>query len=412
MTNEFETFTLANGLRVIFQYMPGPAAHCGFLINAGSRDELENENGLAHYLEHCMFKGSKKRKAFHILNRLDAVGGEINAYTTKEDTVIHASFLNEHFERALELLTDITFHATYPQREITKEKLIIIDEIHSYLDSPSEQIFDDFEDQLFINHPIGRNILGTSENLKRFKRDDLLRFHNRFYHPENMVLSVVGNLSFSKVKKLVEKYTAEIPQQSPEINRQPYTGYQPTHHVIEKDVFQAHYMMGNQTYSDNDEERRSMILLNNILGGPAMNSRLNLNISEKYGFAYNLESSYVPFCDTGYFSVYLGTEEKSLKKAKSLIFKELEKLKNKKLGTRQLHMAKKQLIGQIALSQENGASQMIALGKSLLAFDKVDTLDVIYAEIESITAEQLLHIANQAFETDQMSSLTFLPTPE
>ncbi len=409
MSAEFETFTLSNGLRIIYQITAGPAAHCGFFVHAGSRDERENENGLAHYLEHCMFKGTQNRKAFHILNRLDAVGGEINAYTTKEETVIHASCLHEHLERALELLTDITFHSTFPEKEIAKEKLIIIDEIHAYLDSPSEQIFDDFETLLFQNHAIGRNILGTADDLKQFKQQHLIEFQQRYYHPENMVLSIVGQLPLDKVKKLVEKHLSSIPWTSFSEQREPFQNYVPQQLHVEKDTYQAHLLMGNTAYSYHNDQRRAMILLNNILGGPAMNSRLNLNISERYGFAYNLESTYVPYSDTGYFNVYLGTEANYLDKSISLIFKELKKLRETPLGTRQLHMAKKQLIGQIALGQESGASQMMALGKSLLAFDQVDTLEVIYQDIEKITAKQLQDMANEVFNEDQFSTLTFLP---
>lgn len=404
---EFSIFTLKNGLQVIHQELNGPASHCGFLINVGSRDEQDAEHGMVHFIEHCIFKGSRKRKAYHILSRLDAVGGEINAYTTKEDTMIHASFLNTHFERALELLTDITFFPSFPDKEISKEKLIVIDEIKAYLDSPGEQIFDDFEDLLFQGHPIGHNILGTSEQLKKFKSNHLKAFHSKYYHPQNIVFSVVGNIPLKTVKRLCEKYLSELPLLGEIPKRKVFKLYAPQNTVKERDVNQAHLLMGNMAYSMNDEERRPMILLNNILGGPAMNSRLNLNISEKYGFAYNLESNYVPYTDTGYFSVYLGTEANYLKKAKSLIFKELNKLKDAKLGQRQLHMAKQQLIGQIALSQENGASQMNALAKSLLTYNRVDTLEHIYKEIESITAEQLLEIANKIFDFDCFSSLSY-----
>jgi predicted Zn-dependent peptidase len=409
MSEEFETFTLSNGLRVIYARMKGPASHCGIFIKAGSRNEQADETGLAHYLEHCMFKGTKKRKAYHVLNRLDAVGGEINAYTSKEETVIHASVLNEHLERSIELLSDITFESVFPEKEITKEKLIIIDEIHSYLDSPGEQIFDDFEELIYPNHPLGTNILGTAENLRSFKQQHLIAFRDRYYNPENMVLSVVGDITLNRVKKLAEKHLGHITRVGSPSEALPFEGYTSVHRTIEKDTYQAHLLLGGEAYSYHRDERRAMILLNNILGGPALNSRLNLNISEKYGFAYNLESSYVPYSDTGYFNIYLGTEAKYLDKSIQLIHRELKKLRETKLGSRQLHMAKKQLIGQIALAQESGTGQMMALGKSLLAFNQVDTLPVIYRDIEAITAEQLLEIANSVYRKENLSSLVFLP---
>tara|TARA_Y100000782_G_C10185376_1_gene266191 strand:+ start:1751 stop:2977 length:1227 start_codon:yes stop_codon:yes gene_type:complete len=406
---EFEIFTLSNGIRVIHQEVDSPASHCGFTINAGSRDEAENEHGLAHFLEHSIFKGTQKRKAFHILNRIDAVGGELNAFTSKEDTVIHASFLPHHYERAIELLADITFHSVFPPKEIKKEKDIIIDEISSYNDSPGEQIFDDFEDQIYKGHPLGRSILGTRANLQQLGQPDLIHFMQKHYVTENVVFSSVGKIKTSQLKRLLEKHLAPIPSRSHNEQREVFSGYKPENVIIEKDVYQAHLMLGNVAYSYPDERRRAMILLNNILGGPAMNSRLNLNISEKYGFAYNLESNYASYSDTGVFNIYLGTEKNALPKATELIHKELKKLRDTKLGTRQLASAKEQFKGQLALSQESGASLMIALGKSLLAFDKVDTLEEIYTFIDNITAEEILEIANEVFDPHQLSSLTFLP---
>ena len=407
---EFYQFTLDNGLKVIHQPVSGPASHCGFIVNTGTRDEELNQYGMAHFIEHCLFKGTHNRKAFHILSRLDAVGGEINAYTSKEDTVLHASFLGKHYERAIELLSDILFNSTFPEKEIVKEKLIIIDEIYSYLDSPSEQIFDDFEDVIFKDHQLGHNILGTSEQLKKYKRKDLVEFYDQHYVLSNMVFSSVGNISPQKLERLLNKHIGQIGLREKKENRIPFTEYKAVHSIQEKEAaHQAHYLLGNIAYSFNDKKRRPMILLNNILGGPAMNSRLNLNVSEKYGFAYNLESNYTTYSDIGYFNVYLGTEKKSLDKAHKLIIKELRKLKEQKLGIRQMHMAKQQIMGQIALSQESGSNQMIALGKSLLSFGKVDTIEDIYNKIENITAEQLQEIANEVFDESKMSSLTYLP---
>ena len=406
---EFDIFTLKNGVRVIHKEINSPASHCGFIINAGSRDEEDSEHGLAHFLEHCIFKGTQKRKAFHILNRIDAVGGELNAYTSKEDTVIYASFLAHHYERAIELLTDITFRSTFPEKEIQKEREIISDEISSYLDSPADQIFDDFEDQIFTNHRLGRPILGTTESLYELGEPELTRFLHKHYVTENLVFSSAGNISTTKLKSLLEKHLEEIPSGSYQSKRKPFDHYHLEQRIQQKEVYQAHLMLGNTAYSYPDSRRRSMVLLNNILGGPAMNSRLNLNISEKYGFAYNLESNYSSYSDTGIVSIYLGTDSKSLSRATELIYKELEKLRTNKLGVRQLSSAKEQLKGQIALSQESGSSLMMALGKSLLSFNQVDDLETIYRDIDQITAGELLEIANEIFDPAQLSSLTFLP---
>ncbi|MBA2583163.1 MAG: insulinase family protein [Bacteroidetes bacterium] len=402
-------FTLSNGIRIVHKETPdATVAHCGFLIDVGSRDEDDHQQGLAHYIEHVLFKGTKKRKAFHILNRLDAVGGEINAYTTKESTCIFASFLTEHFERAFELLKDITFDSVFPEKEIEREKDVIIDEINSYLDSPSEQIFDDFEDQIFRGHPLGRNILGTIKSVRNFTREDVLSFIAKHYTPHRIVFSVVGNFKASYVEKLAGKYLADIKEKENLYQRKIFKGYKPNVQVQKKTTFQAHFTLGNVAYSRKNKKKIPLVLLNNMLGGPAMNSRLNLAIREKYGYTYNLESNYSAYSDTGLFSVYLGTDNQFLDKTINLVKKELYKFSEKKLGTLQLHYGKKQLIGQIAMAQENKAGLMLAIGKSLLYTGKVETLKDIFSKIENISAEELHSVANEIFNEKEFSSLTYL----
>jgi predicted Zn-dependent peptidase len=404
---EFHIFTLPNGIRVIHKQTDREVAHCGLVVNAGSRDELEDEQGLAHFIEHCIFKGTSKRKTYHILSRLDAVGAEINAYTTKEETWIYASFVNKHFDRAAELIADICFNSTFPEKEIKKEKDVIIDEINSYQDSPSETIFDDFEEQVFDGHPIGRNILGTVDSVKKFSRESILKFIFRHYRTDQMVFSVVGNIPAKKVERVVRKYFSESRDSAIHQKRIAFNSYLPRHIERNEDTHQVHYVLGNTAYHHDHPQKTGLILLNNYLGGPGMNSRLNLMIREKYGFAYNIESHYQSYYDTGIFEVYLGTDEKTFEKGKKLIFKELALLREKKLGTAQLHSAKQQLIGQFALAQESGSGIMLAIGKSFLLYDKVDSVEEVYKKINEVTSSDIMEIANEILQVNSLSSLTF-----
>lgn len=404
---DFHLLTLNNGIRVIFKETDREVAHCGLVINAGSRDELEHEEGLAHFIEHCIFKGTKKRKTYHILSRLDSVGAEINAYTTKEETWVYASFVKKHLERSVELITDICFSSIFPEKEIRKEKDVIIDEINAYQDSPGEQIFDDFEEVIFAGHPLGRSILGNIDSVQKLKREDIFHFIARRHQTHQMVFSIVGDYSLKDVKRIVEKHLGSIPECVSEDARSSFLGYSPAHLEKDRDTHQIHYLLGNEAYSASHPKRTGLILLNNLLGGPGMNSRLNLMIREKYGIAYNIESHYQGYSDTGLVQIYLGTDEKSFAKSLKLVNAELKKLREKKLGTTQLHSAKQQLIGQIALSQESGAGNMLALGKSLLLFDRIDSLDVIFQRIESLTASEIMEIANEVFDPSKMSSICY-----
>ncbi len=404
---EFHTFTLPNGIRCIHKETTREVSHCGLIVNAGSRDERDDEQGLAHFIEHSIFKGTKRRKTFHILNRLDRVGGEINAYTTKEETWVYASFLNTHFERAVELIGDICFNSTFPEKEIEKEKDVIIDEINSYLDSPSEMIFDEFEDLIYEGHPLGVNILGTEQSVKRFTRNDIFNLVGRRYTADNMVFSSVGNMSIEKVKKLAEKHLGHFESKGLNDVRKPFTTYVPREVEEIKNVFQTHCIIGSETMGNDDDRKMTLALLNNYLGGPAMNSRLSLSIREKHGYTYNIESNYTAYSETGNIQIYLGTDPKFLDKTLKLVDKELQLLRNKKLGTTQLRDAQQQMIGQLALSQDSGVGTMLALGKSYMLYDRVDPLTEVFARIQRITAEDIMDVANQAFDPKRLSKLVY-----
>ncbi len=409
MEKEFEIFELPNGIRLVHRKVNRPVGHCGLMIQAGSRDETPQTEGLAHFIEHVLFKGTRKRKAFHILSRMEDVGGELNAYTTKEDTVIYASFLANDFQRAMELILDIGFNSTFPDKELLKEKDVIIDEINSYKDSPSELIFDDFEALLFPDHPLGMNILGTPETVRSFKRADVLNFLDNAYGTDRMVFSYVGNIEAEKIRDYLQKLLAEIPLKAGSLQRQAPLPYRSLRQEDERPVFQSHVIAGNRAYAADDPKARTLHLLNNLLGGPGMNSRLNLNIREKYGFTYNIESFYTPYADTGVFGIYAGTDPLTMERTLKLIEKELKRLRENKLGVIQLSKAKRQILGQIAMAQENNVALMLALGKSLLTFNRIDTFEEIRDKIESITASDLMEVANEILAPDQLSTLIYKP---
>jgi len=398
---------LSNGIRVIHSHVPNQVAHCGIFINTGSRDELETEHGLAHFIEHTIFKGTKKRRAFHILTRMEDVGGEINAYTSKEETCIYSTFLYPHYRRALELLVDITFHSVFPEREIKKEKTVIIDEINSYKDSPSEEIFDRFEEFIYPNHPLGHDILGTPAHLKKFDADHIRNFIARTYNTDQIVFSSVGNISEKNLRRIVDSTLGTIPANYRSFKREEVQEYIPFQNSLKRRTYQSHLIMGNRAYTMKDKRRSGMILLNNLLGGPGMSSRLNLAIREKYGFTYNIDSSYSIYSDTGLWTVYLGTEQEMLERCRDLVSKELDKLKHQQLGSLQLHKAKQQLIGQIAIAQESNVSLMLGYAKTFLVFNKIDTFEQIAGKIDALTSLELLEIASEIFAEDQLSTLSF-----
>jgi predicted Zn-dependent peptidase len=407
VSTDFLTHTFKNGIRLIHQQTDSPVAHLGVLINTGSRDEAEDEHGLAHFIEHSVFKGTKKRRAYHVLSRIEDVGGELNAYTTKEETTLYSTFLNQDYERAAELLSDILFNSVYPQKEINREKEVIAEEINSYKDSPSELIFDEFEELIFDGHPIARNILGTNKNIKNFNRDSILHFIENNYHTDQMVISSVGEMKFDKLIKLVERYFGSAETKLRINGRKPFENYIPGTRTETKDTFQTHCVLGNIAYDVMHPKRIVMVLLNNIIGGPAMNSRLNLALRERRGMAYNIESGYTAYTDTGLFNVYFGTDKENLDKALMLINKEFGMLRETKLGNVQLSKAKKQLLGQIAISTESHDDLMLAIGKSYLLYNRVDPLTEVFRKIEAITANDLLEVANEILDEKQMSMLVY-----
>ena len=404
---EYQIFTLKNGIRVIHQPSDSRVAHFGVIMNTGSRDEEPEEQGMAHFIEHTIFKGTTKRKAFQIINRVEDVGGEINAYTTKEETAIYATFLKEYYDRSIDLMSDIIKNASFPERELEKEKEVIIDEINSYNDSPSELIFDEFEELVYDGHAIARNILGTPKIVRKFNRSKVLNFMKRNYHTSEMVICSIGNIDFKKFKKYIHQYFDDIPENTSVRNRQQFNHYQPTLKEVDKSTYQAHSIIGGIAPSLKSDDRLSMVLMNNILGGNSMNSRLNMALRERNGMAYNIESSYTPYTDTGIFMVYFGTENNNLDKAFKLIHKEFDLLRNKLMGPQQLLKAQKQLIGQIAISSESREDLMLNIGRSLLYFDKVDPLSFVYQKIEEITAQQIMEVANQVLVKENLSTLIY-----
>ena len=404
----YSTFTLPNGLRLIHTTSPTNVAYCGFAIDAGTRDELPQEQGMAHFVEHLIFKGTEKRKAWHILNRMENVGGDLNAYTNKEETVIYSAFLKEHFARAVELLTDIVFHSTFPEQEIAKEVEVIIDEIQSYEDSPAELIFDDFEELIFPDHPLGRNILGTPEQLRRFGSQDALRFTGRYYRPSNMVFFVQSDIDFKRIVRTVEKAMAEIPFSAVEgYQRQAPLPYQPQQLTLHKDTHQAHVMIGGRGYNAYDERRTGLYLLNNILGGPGMNSRLNISLREKRGLVYTVESNLTAYTDTGTFCIYFGCDQEDADYCAELVHKELKKLRDHTLTSSQLHAAKKQIIGQIGVASDNFENNALDMAKCFLHYKRYEEKEEVFQRIESLTATELLEIANEMFSENYLSTLIY-----
>ncbi|RPA66031.1 insulinase family protein [Cyclobacteriaceae bacterium YHN15] len=401
---------LNNGIRIIHQEVTHTRmVHCGFVLNIGSRDESKEEEGLAHFWEHMAFKGTKKRKAFHIINRLESLGGELNAYTTKEKICFYSSILKEHFGKAAELLCDITFNSTFPKKQIEKERQVILEEMAMYRDSPDDSIQDDFDELVFEGHALGRNILGNEETVRSFTQEDFFDFISTRFDTTQIVFSVIGNISFKKVLQKIEGPLSEIPMKRSLYVRGGFSNYRPQVKVVEKEITQAHCAIGKPAYSLYDPRRFKLYLLNNILGGPSMNSRLNLSLREKYGYVYSIESNYQTYSDTGFVGIYFGTEQNTANKAKKIVLREIDKLRNRKLGTLQLHMAKEQAIGQMAMAEENYAALMLVFGKNLLDKGKIDSLDTIFDIIRETTAEELMEIANEVFDPDQLSYLTYIP---
>jgi predicted Zn-dependent peptidase len=398
---------LSNGTRLVYLRVPSQVAHLGFFFAAGSRHEAPHQTGLAHFLEHCLFKGTPRFKALQILSRIDAVGGELNAYTAKEEMCLYASFSKEHTKRAIDLLSDLSINSVFPEKELEREKEVILDEINSYLDSPSDKIFDDFDDALFKDHPLGFNILGTKESVIGFTRQDLISYVEQYFTADNLVVSFVGNMPLPKLKGLLENALADLRKTAQRPLPIAFTQHQPFDHRKKEANYQAHAVIGGLAPSYHNEERIAMSLLINILGGPALNSRLNLSVRERYGYAYAIEANYHTFADTGYWQIYFGSEAKNIDKTLTLIDKELSSLREKPLSAKQLLQAKRQFKGQLALGMDVNSGLMQGLGKSMLAFGQIDTIAEMHQSIDKITSEEMQALANKYFDTSQISKLVF-----
>lgn len=402
---EFFTYTLSNGIRCIHKRVKSPVAYCALVINAGSRDELPHEHGMAHFAEHTIFKGTARRKAYQINCRLENLGGELNAFTTKEDTTVHATVLRSDFAKAVELISDIVFGATFPEHEIDKERKVIIDEINTYRDMPSDKIFDEFESLMFGPSALGRNILGTKSSVRKFGSEDIKRFTSRTYTPDQMVFSSIGNISESVFVRIVEKYLGGIPASRRSFERQAAASYVPFSKTAHHSTHQAHCIIGNRAYDLNHPSRMPLALLVNMIGGPSANSLLNVLLRERNGLSYNIDASYAPLTDTGMASIYFSCDNDKTGQCMDLVYSALEKLKTQPITARQLSMAKRQFIGQMAVSMDNNESYMLGVGKSFLVYGEVDEMPEICSKIRAVTAQQLMEIASEIFSG--MSALIY-----
>ncbi len=430
---KYNTYTLDNGLRIIHLPSDSQVVYCGYQINAGTRNEEPGEEGLAHFCEHVTFKGTERRKAWHILNCLESVGGDLNAYTNKEGTVYYSAILKEHIARAVDLLSDIVFHSVYPQAEIDKEVEVICDEIESYNDSPAELIYDEFENILFKGSPLGHNILGTAEQVRAFKTEDALRFTRKLYRPDNAIFFAYGDIDFKKLVKLIQKALGECPKgrelacsadcksetpteemeagdanhkvQSSKFNIQSKVAGQTI--VMQKNTHQAHVMIGTRAYDVNDDRRMPLYLLNNMLGGPGMNAKLNLALREHNGLVYTVESTMVAYGDTGTWSIYFGCDEHDVKRCLRLVRKELDKFMQKPLSDAQLKAAKKQIKGQIGVACDNRENFALDFGKSFLHYGWEKNVDRLYEQVDEITTAQIQAVAQELFDKDRLTTLIF-----
>lgn len=404
---EYTTYTLPNGLRMIHMPAQSPVAYCGYAVNAGARDEEPQEHGLAHFVEHMIFKGTEHHKANYILNRIESVGGELNAYTTKEETFVYSIFMKEHFLRAFDLLTDLVFYSSFPEIEIEKEKDVILDEISSYEDSPSELIFDDFENLLYKEHALGHNILGEEETLERFSTTTGKSFMNHYYTPGNMVFFSMGDIPFNKIVKWAESLFSTLPAHSSPQKRKVPTLSSASSLTMSKETHQAHVMIGSHAFSMFDEKRIPMFLLNNIIGGPGMNNRLNVSLREHNGLVYSVESNITSYTDTGLFSIYFGTDPKNKEKAIRIVHREIEKLHETKLTEKQLTAAKKQALGQLGVSIDNREGLFLNMGKSFLHYNFFASMEEVFNQINDITAEGILDIAQTVLAPDKLFMLSY-----
>lgn len=408
----FHQHTLPCGLRVIHEESDSPVLYCGYVICAGTRHEDKADEGMAHFIEHMSFKGTAHRRAIHITNGLERVGGDLNAYTTKQETVYYATVLKEDFKRAADLLTDIVFHSTYPQAEIDKEVEVICDEIDSYKDSPSEIIFDEFEAMMYQGQPLGRDILGSAKRLREYTTADALRFTRRYYHPQNSVFYVYGDVRFEVIVRTLERL---LPAAG--FAGRSFTPAEPVtpipcavgqERTVEKNTHQAHVLIGGPTFGGTDPRRFTLVLLNNILGGPGMNSRLNLSLRERAGLVYSVDSYLNTYPDTGFWNVYFGCDAHDIKRCRRLLLRELEKLAARPFSETQLNAAKKQIIGQIGISTDNRESYALSLGKTFAHFGRHRETESLIGGIQDITAEQMQSVAAEIYNPERLTTLIYL----
>ena len=413
---KYNTYTLSNGLRVIHLPSASPVVYCGYEIAAGTRHEMPGDEGLAHFVEHVTFKGTERRSSLQILNTLERVGGDLNAFTVKEDTVYYAAILKEHLAKAVDVLTDIVFHSTYPQTEIDKEVEVICDEIESYNDTPAELIYDDFENILFEGHPLGHNILGSADRVRQFKTADALRFTRKYYTPMNSVFFAYGDVDFGNLVKLLEKQALPQPLQKGTTHPQSLprggksnvlSGSASNIIIREKQTHQAHVMIGNRAYDIHHPLRIPLYLLNNILGGPGMNARLNISLRERNGLVYTVDSSMVSYSDTGLWAVYFGCDPHDVKRCLRLVRHELDKIIEKPLTNSQLKAAKRQLKGQIGIACDNREQFALDFGKSFLHYGWEKDITSLYSQIDEVTAAQIQQVAQELMAEEQLTTLIY-----
>ncbi|MCX8491056.1 MAG: pitrilysin family protein [Cyclobacteriaceae bacterium] len=406
----YKIHTLSNGIRVVHnQVTSTKIVHCGIMLDIGSRDENLANQGIAHFWEHMAFKGTKKRKSFHILNRLESLGGELNAFTDKEKIMFYASLRDEYFERAVELLADITFDSVFPASQIEKERYVILEEMSMYYDDPEDSLQDEFDSLIFSGHPLGMNILGTKKTVSKFKRADFKSFVKEHLDTSRIIFSSVGNIEMEKVVLLAEKYLSHIPAVASIKRREKFSRYKAKDLVLKREVKQGRCAIGRPAYKVTDEKRSAFYVLTSILGGSGMNSRLNLALREKYGFVYSIGSHFVPFTDTGIFMISFGTEPSQMKKSIELVKGELRKLRNIPLGIKQLASSKEQILGHLAMAEESNISFMMMMARNLLDLKKIVTFEELQDRVKGISALQLQQLANEMFQEDELSCLIMEP---
>ena len=394
---EFETYRLPNGIKGIHRRTRSSIAHCALVVNAGTRDEREGEYGLAHFAEHAFFKGTEHRKAYQVNCRLENRGGELNAYTTKEDTTIHATTLRSDFAKAAELIADVAFHSTFPEHELQREREVIADEINTYKDSPADMIFDTFEDMIFEGSELGHNILGTKASLSHHTSERIKQFIRRTHTTDEMVFSTIGNFSLARIKSIAEQYFGSQEATKRNFERSRPTNVNPFERVLNKHTHQTHCIIGSRAYDIHAERRLPLSLLINILGGPSANSRLNVVLREKNGLSYNTEAVYTPYNDCGMVAIYFSCDHHNTDLCRELIDTELRSLRSTPLSARRLAMIKRQFLAQMAISMENNEGYMLGAGKSYLVHDEIDTLEEVYRKVAAVTAEQIMEVAEEIF---------------